>query len=160
MKKTYVNLIKILKDSIATSVSVLFEGYKLSSLNQEVGETLIMFMARVKDKANNCDFREFYDRMMQMRDRFLYGVKEEKIRACLLSKTNLNTLAAVYGAAVDKENALNANADMSTSVNFVKTLLGKARTKRKPHRCSCINNKSCTTCTLRRHLSKDCQVRC
>ena len=84
-----------------------------TGMKQNPNESLAMFMSRLKTKAAKCDFGELYDRMV--RDRFLYGLKEERLRAHLINKKDLTTSAQVLTAAVTKEQMDSASHEMSAS---------------------------------------------
>ena len=168
-ERTYDELVKLITDNLAPAPSNLSEGYAFSNLKQEAGETLSMYMARLMDKANNCDFGTFYDRMVK--DRFIYGLKNEKIRQALLGKSDLDTAAKALKEAITKENALAANQNMSSSVNHVKNFNFKQKShfnknnpqKRNNAQPSTSHQKGelkCSKCTLRGHLAKDCAVKC
>ena len=121
-EKKYDELVTILTDNLAPKLDAVSEGYLFNQLKQEPGEGLSLFMSKIKEKANLCDFGNFYDRMV--RDRFLYGLRDTHIRSYLLTKSGLDTAAKVLKAAMEKENAQSANSAMSTgassSTHFVR----------------------------------------
>ena len=178
--KTFAQLKTILKDNLAPAPSPLSEGYAFANMRQEPGETLSMFMARLKDKANNCNFTTFYDRMVK--DRFIYGLRNEKTRSNLLTKEGLDTSAQVLAQAISRENILAASQTMT--VHSVKTpgkpnfhkfnnqnkansnnanSQGKDnfnKNKQYPNNSNKREGVSCFKCTLRGHVAKDCRTKC
>ena len=81
--KSYDELKTILRQNLAPPINTVSEQYKFNNIRQEVNESLAVFMARIKEAAVNCEFRDNYD--MMVRNRFICGIKSEKIRASLLT---------------------------------------------------------------------------
>ena len=101
--KKFEELVKLLSDNLATSdSSALSEAYEFANMTQDAGENLGTFMSRLQLKANLCDFRALYDRMV--RDRFLHGLRDKEIRLYLLAqKDGITTSVDVLSKAMEKE---------------------------------------------------------
>ena len=52
--KTYADLVKLLKDHLAPRLKAISEQYKFGLLQQDSGETLSSYMARVKEAGSTC----------------------------------------------------------------------------------------------------------
>ena len=123
-------------------------------------------MSRVKIRASKCGFGESYDRMV--RDRFICGLKSEKMRAYLISDEKITTAALVLQKASSRENSYNYAHHMNTvnAVKFKRTLYAKTVPNNRhssysgsqaPHSSSSL---VCSTCTLKGHHANDCKVKC
>ena len=100
------------------------------------------------------------------KDRYIYGLKDAKIRSYLLTNNDgdVNTAAKVLALAIEKESALTANTTMSgVSAHFVKKIQqsGKSHQKQKQlyHPVDKAGDR-CAKCTLRGHKAADCKVVC
>ena len=89
--KTFDALIAVINDNLKPRTSAISESYKFAKLRQETGETLALYMGRVKTAASKCNYGNSFDRMVM--DKFVHGLKSEKIRAHLLNDTTINTAA-------------------------------------------------------------------
>ena len=119
----YADLVKLLQDNLVPKLNTVSEGYLFNQMRQEPGEGLSLYISRLKEKANLCNFDTFYDRMVK--DRFIFGLRDGKIRSYLLTKSekDFDTASKVLALAIEKESALTANTAMSgssNSANFVK----------------------------------------
>ena len=116
--KTYEELKTILREKLSPGTNVISEQYRFNQLKQGVTESLAVYMARVKEHATMCEFGQQYD--MMVRNRFITGLRSERIRTSLLSDCKNDTTAdQVYGKAVIKQQAAQSNIAMN-SVNHVK----------------------------------------
>ena len=154
--KTFAQLKTIIETNICPAPPALSEGYVFSNMKQEVGETIPMFMARLREKANMCNFAGLYDRMVK--DRFIYGQKNDKLRSHLLNKTGLDSSAQVLAEAIKYEanNAVNSSLCTSTATT------NSVRYRKEDQQKKFVRNNSlkCSRCTLRGHEAGDCQVKC
>ena len=163
--KTFAQLKKLIIDNLAPTPTPLSEGYAFSNMKQEIGESCSMFMARLKEKAANCVFGDLYDRMVK--DRFIYGLRDQKMRSQLLNKADLTTAAAVLTEVIRRESMDAANQVMSSSVNSIK-MQGKSNWNKRrdqPAKARQFQNRketqvTCSKCTLRGHVAEDCTVKC
>ena len=92
-EKTYDELKTILKNNLAPKISTVSEQYRFNQLKQETNENLSLFMARLKKAVTTCGFEGQYDTMV--RNRFICGLKSEKIRTSLLSEATDETTADI-----------------------------------------------------------------
>lgn len=96
--KTYIELVACIKTNLAPTPSSISEAYKLSQLKQESSETMALFISRIKLAATKCEFGDSYDRMV--RDKFICGLRSEKLRAHLINDTTLRTSAQALARAL------------------------------------------------------------
>ena len=92
--KTLEELKTCIRNNLIPAPSLASESYKLSQLRQEPNELLNLFMSRIKTQAAKCQFGAAYDRMVM--DRFLCGVRSEKLRSALLSDAEVTTSAVAH----------------------------------------------------------------
>ena len=85
--KTYVQLKKLLNDNCAPTPSPMAEGYHFNEMRQQLGESLPMWMARIRAKAGKCEFGGMYDRLVK--DRFLVGLRNDDLRSHLFKVVEL-----------------------------------------------------------------------
>ena len=168
--KTFADLKKVVSDNLAPTPQPLTQGYAFSSMKQEPGETVSMYMARLKERATYCDFGGLYDRMVK--DRFIFGLRNEKIRASLLNKSDLDTSAKVLTEVIKRESMQDANQTMSVhSVKNYKKPSFQFQSKKSKqsstHKSGSFGQSShsksgltCSRCTLRGHTAKECRTEC
>ena len=114
-EKTNKQLIDILKTKLARGTNVVSEQYEFSLIKQE---TLACFMARVMESASACAFQTQFDSMV--RNRFITGLQDDKIRASLLSEARADTTSEhIYEKALEKQRANQSSRDMN-NVNSVR----------------------------------------
>ena len=166
-EKTYDQLVQLLQRKLAPKTNIVSEQYGFNLLKQEASETITLFMARVKEKATRCGFANQYDSMV--RNRFICGLRNEKIRTSLLSDCKDDTTSdAVLDKALTKEQANQSNTSMN-SVNYVRpTSSNKQSSKQIQNKTSQSHNKPrgaknnvvCEQCTLKGHSKSECRTRC
>ena len=178
--KTYVVLKKVLMDNLAPPPSTISQTYKFSCLKQETAESMSLYMSRVKLAASKCDYGAAFDRMVK--DKFICGIRSEKLRAHLINDVTINTAAAALAKALTRENSESAAHTMASNTNYVKVQSQRDRTSNsnQHHRNQYNNNnrhdnrnsnrgsrssrgfnsKVCSKCTLKGHLAEDCRVKC
>ena len=172
--KTYDELVQVLKVNLAPVHNVIAEEYQFTQLKQEAGETLASYYSRVKEAASMCDFETKFDQMV--RNRFIYGLRDSKIRTSLLSSENDQTAQQIFNKAIAKEQASTSNMEMSGSskVNNVqrsqfkqnnsKKQYNQNSNKRNSNTAQGSGNRSsstpCAKCTVRGHKASDCRVKC
>ena len=178
-QKTFKELTDLLRKKLAPTLNTISEEHKFGQLKQGTNETLTVFMGRIKEAATTCDFGTMYDKMV--RNRFITGMKSDKIRTSLLGDCSADTTAdKVLEKALTKEQASQCNLSM-TNVNFVNKSKGfnsqkanssgkqaPAKFQKKSGRSG--NNQSdnnvgtrmlvCDRCTLRGHSQGECRTRC
>ena len=165
--KTYEQLIELLKQHLAPAPKPISEQYKFSLLKQDSGESLSSFMSRVKEAATTCAFEGLYDRMV--RDRFICGLWDSKIRTSLLSGEDDMTSNTAFEKAVIKEKATQSSNQMTGKqpVHFVKHSRGSEKPNHEHGKFVQNKGKSsqsgtvvCSKCTIRGHTQDKCTVRC
>jgi hypothetical protein len=114
--KTIEQLITCVKTNLAPEPSQISEAYKLSKLKQEANESLALYMSRVKQTATRCAYGAAYDRIVK--DKFICGVRSEKLRGHLINDTAIETSTQALTKALAREHSENAAQDMS-DCNYV-----------------------------------------
>ena len=155
---TYKELTDCIK-ALAPQTSAISETYKLSKIKQEVGEDLTVYMSRIKETAQKCDYGNSFDRIV--RDKFICGLRNEKIRATLLNDKEVKSSAQALTKAMEKENSSNAAHDMS-AVNSVIWKKGKKSVNPKSSNQSNVQKSKlkCYKCTLFGHKAAECRTEC
>ena len=164
--KTYEQLIELLKQHLAPAPKHISEQYKFSLLKQDSGESLSSFMSRVKEAATTCAFEGLYDRMV--RDRFICGLWDSKIRTSLLSGEDDMTSNQAFEKAVIKEKATQSSNQMTGKQPVHSVKHSRGSEKPNNERGKFVQNKVksqsgtlvCSKCTLRGHTQDKCTIRC
>ena len=168
--RTYDELQQCIRNNLAPQTSAISESYKLSQIKQATSESLPLFMSRVKLSATKCAFGDSYDRMA--RDRFICGLRSEKLRAHLINDNNLQTSQQALERAIARENS--ETAAHSMNVNKVSQNKYYDRSRRNQYSPNTQNQSNqkfqgdrrgdnvivCTKCTLRGHKAPDCRTKC
>ena len=160
------DLIKLLTDNMAKKQSTISETYKFNCMKQETAESLSLYMSRLKLAASKCEYGETFDRMVK--DRFICGLRSEKLRAHLINDATITTAAQAMKKAEARENSeASAHHMASSSVNFaksrkpVKSPQNQNQQQLKSKKSKGKNsNIVCSKCTLRGHTAEHCQVKC
>ena len=168
--KTIAQLKTVIRTNLIPAPSVASEAYKLSQMRQEPNELLNLFMSRVKIQAAKCGFEGAFDRMV--RDKFICGVRSEKLRSALLSDPDVTTAAAALQKAQVREANFSAahemqcntvrkgysnNGQYSNQNSYQKSSQSSYQKKFKTRKDT---SKVCSRCTLRGHLSDNCHTKC
>ena len=74
--------------------NIIFEIYKFKCRNQEAGESGAQYMTELRHAADNCDFGGITTSQI-IRDRFVHGLRDPKVRERLLREKDL-TLERSY----------------------------------------------------------------
>ena len=175
--KTYKDLVDILKTKLAPGTNVVSEQYKFSQIKQESTETLACFMARVKESASACAFQTQFDSMV--RNRFITGLRDDKIRTSLLSEAKADTTSEqIYEKALVKQRANQSSRDMN-NVNSVRYSSSSSKSRASERASGSSNRRGsmsakpthgkqeaekktvvCEQCTLRGHRKDECYTQC
>ena len=160
-------MIKLITEHYAPTPNKISEEYKFGKIVQDSGETLSSFFTRVKIGAQTCGFGDKYDQMI--RNRFICGLRDSKIRDELLDAEDGSTANQIYDKARRKEMNFQANSAMGGSQQGVNFVSGKAKnihTKRNTNfKGSNKGTKTkstvvCGKCTLLGHSAENCTVKC
>ena len=163
--KTYDEIKKCLTDNLAPEPSAISESFKLSQLKQETAETMTVFMSRVKLCASKCDFGDSYDRMV--RDKFICGLKSEKIRAALINDAEVKTAQQAFTKALARE--ANDSAAQTMRMPNVNSVSKNKKNRNKNFQSGNVfkNSKpshdsriTCKRCKLRGHDASNCGTVC
>lgn len=95
--KTYDQLVALLQTHLHPKPSIIAERYKFYRAIQEDHETIHDFVARIKKLTAYCEFGSSLTD--SLRDRFVCGVRNDKIRERLLEKANPTFEEAIQLAA-------------------------------------------------------------
>ena len=165
--KTYDELIACIMTNLAPKPSQISESYKFAQLKQEGAETLAMFMGRVKSAASKCNYGDTYDRMVM--DKFICGIKTEKIKIALINDATIDTSAMALQKALSREHSETAAHNMSC--NYVKPKFGKASGSKqnrqpfkaagsKPQNSNHSQSNKCSRCNRNGHKAEECKTKC
>lgn len=102
---TYAELIQKITAHLEPQKNVIAESYKFYKRDQMPGESISEYIIELKSLAENCDYGELLDRAL--RDKFVFGISEEKIQQRLLNETNLKTFAKACEIALTMETTNN-----------------------------------------------------
>lgn len=167
--KSFAVLNKLLRDHLCPKPPKTSERYKFYQIAQRQGETLGMFLARVREAALYCEFGDFYDNMIA--DRFIGGLMNHKTRNALLNTEAALTSVQAFEKATAKE-AAETSATMlgSNSVNYVgnkhqsdsrvKWTGGGKRPKKTQSTSTSSSVAVCSKCTLKGHTAQNCYTKC
>ena len=157
--KTIEELITCVRTNMVPEPSYISESYKLSKLHQEANESLTSYMSRIKQLASKCNYGEAYDRMVM--DKFICGVKSEKLRAYMISDNTITSSALALQKGLARELSHNAAHDMQcNSVRPGGQGSHQFSSKNKKSAPAKATVKICSKCTFRGHLAEDCRTRC
>ena len=102
-----------------------------------------------------------------VRDRFICGMRSEKLRAFLISDDTIDSAAVALQKAVARENSYNDAHQMNSvnAVKFKRTLYSKTfqnngSSSSSHGHANSSTSITCSKCTIRGHSAKDCKVRC
>ena len=169
---------KCINDNLKPKTSKISEAYRFAQLKQESGETLAMFMGRVKTVASKCEYGAAYDRLVL--DKFICGIRSEKIRVHLINDGQLTTSMQALEKALSRETSETAAHSMSSSCNYVRTNPTRFDKRKKSQSSSSNNSYSnssrtsdktdsrkvpahankCARCKLRGHDAENCSTKC
>ncbi|XP_050521685.1 uncharacterized protein K02A2.6-like [Daktulosphaira vitifoliae] len=88
----YKELISKLKVHYSPEINEISERYKFHKEDQKEGQCIVEYIVELKSKAQNCNFGAFLEEAL--RDRFVFGVRESKLRALLLKESKLTFASA------------------------------------------------------------------
>lgn len=99
----FTDMLSMLEKHYAPKINVRTERYKFQCASQNIGETINEFVVRIRSLAETCDFGRCIPETIRdagkiknliledaLLDRFIVGVRNEKIQNVLLNKVHLN----------------------------------------------------------------------
>ena len=109
--KTLTQLKTCITTNLVPQPSLSSESYKLSQLRQEANESISLFLSRVKAQAAKCDYGGSFDRIVK--DKFICGVRSEKLRSSLLNDPAVTNSATALQKAIAHEASHSAAHEMN-----------------------------------------------
>ncbi|KAF0765894.1 Uncharacterized protein FWK35_00000636 [Aphis craccivora] len=88
VKKMFEELITVLKNHFTPEVNEITERYKFFKENQKSGQPMSEYIVELKARAQKCKFDTFLNQAL--RDRLVFGVRDNKLRAILLKESKLS----------------------------------------------------------------------
>lgn len=172
--KTYDQLTKLLKDHLCPKPPKTSERYKFYQIKQLSGESLSLYLARIREAATHCEFNTSYDEMIC--DKFVGGLLNSKTRNSLLNEDGLTT-AQAFDKATAKEAAETSSSLLGqNAVNQVsKQKFSSGKPQSKPdsgnwnkkqfpqktyQKTYQKSEETCDRCTLKGHSSNKCRTKC
>ena len=122
--KSYVDLVKLLKNHYHPKPSEIVQRYKFDSRTRKPGESVSDYVAELRRLAQDCHYG---DKLLQMlRDRLVCGINDERIQRRLLSEAELTfdkALSIATAVETANKNALDLKVSTAT-VKFIKEKRG------------------------------------
>ena len=164
------DITKLLSNHYTPKVIVIYERYKFYSRNQEQGESIKDYVAKLRELAQPCSFQDSLDDML--RDRFVMGMSSAATQQNLLAETDLTfdkavkvataREAALRDATAAHKLGVSANANNGQgNVYQVKGHKSNFKSSEKNQNSNANNNKSSTPKSAcfgcgGKHWKKDC----
>ena len=86
-------IINRLNDYFVPKTNIIYERFKFNTCNQSINESLDEFVANLKHLAATCEFGNLRDELT--RDRIVWGIHDNNLRARMLQKKALTLTQAV-----------------------------------------------------------------
>ena len=153
-KKTIKVLYEKLKEHLKPKPIVIARRYVFHSRDQHEGESLNEFYAALRKLSLDCEFKTFLDE--SLRDRFICGMRSDRIRQRLFTEKTLELKVAVQTAinmeqaSLETQAMKNDHLSEKSSGNDVENLYA-IQTKRNP------GGKKCYRCESEFHLADKCK---
>ena len=91
--KSYEELCKCLQDHLSPAPLEIVEQFKFHKRIQQEGESVSTFLAEIRKLSEYCNFKENLEE--SLRDKFVVGIRDDKIQRRLLQERNLSLDKAV-----------------------------------------------------------------
>ena len=155
-------VLKSFDDFCEPQKNIPFERYRFYARAQEAGESFDKFVTELRQLSSTCDFENITKEQI-LRDKILFGIREEKVRGRLLrvSDLSLKQTLEICRAAEVSEAQLKAVGDKALPVNAVRFKINDQRhTKKTEHKPVTTtgagkSGKSCGNCGMS-HEPKAC----
>ena len=107
-EKSFKEINEVLKNHFEPAVLVIAQRFKFHKREQQPGESANVFYSELKSLSQSCDFGQFLDEAI--RDRFVCGLRDDKIQKRPPSRVKLNLGEGAYddnrmGASDQRRNA-------------------------------------------------------
>ncbi len=166
--KQYAELVKLLKDHLCPKPPKTSERFKFYQIKQQSGESLSLYLARIREAATHCEFGDAYDEMIS--DKFVGGLLNAKTRNSLLNEDKLTT-AQAFDKATAKEaaessssylgqNSVNSISRSGYSSNKPQSGASSGKWTKKQYQKSIKPDITCDRCTLKGHSASKCYTKC
>ena len=142
--------VSILTDHFVPKVNIPFERHLFKQMQQEDGESVMKFIARLRARGKQCSFQDLDD---QIRDQVIHTVRSDRLKRKLLEGGQSLTLVKLQEIVTSFEAVENQMAAMNISeVNRLScnSKFGKNYRPRQVH-----SSKMCYRCGQSGHFSKD-----
>ena len=136
-------LAEIMQKHLQPQSSVIAQRYKFKECKQMEGEDIKTYLTKLKKLSAHCQFGEQLE--IHIRDQFVWGLANEKIRKRLLEEQHL-TYARTVEISTIMEMAVHA-ADMANAACSKESVLNFLDKERKMVTCYCCGKKG--------HISKE-----
>lgn len=91
--KTYAELVAALKKHFRPDVNKVSERYRFHQADQKAGQIVSEYVVELKALAEKCEFGDFLTEAL--RDRFVFGIYDSRLRTHLLKQKNITFEKAV-----------------------------------------------------------------
>ena len=86
-EKTFDELVKIMKDHLKPTPSVIVQRHKFGTRDRQPNESVAEFLAKLQEFAQYCEFKETLEE--RLRDRLVSGIRNDRIQRRLLAEPKL-----------------------------------------------------------------------
>ncbi|XP_055528865.1 uncharacterized protein LOC129720942 isoform X2 [Wyeomyia smithii] len=173
--KTYDDLVKVLKEHYSQKINTIAERYRFNKCSQECEQSISDFSVMLKTLAENCQFGAFKEE--PLRDRFVVGIKDNRLRSKLLAKGDRTFTSAIEIASTFELVEHETQEMAPGTILAIKSHPHKGKqavpqytsekTKQRCHRCGRNHNASscparewkCFVCQRVGHTSRTCRSR-
>ncbi|XP_062704249.1 uncharacterized protein K02A2.6-like [Aedes albopictus] len=131
--KTYAELVAALKKHFRPDVNKVSERYRFHQADQNAGQVVSEYVVELKALAEKCEFGDFLTEAL--RDRFVFGIYDSRLRTHLLKQKNLTFDKAVDEALnwelAEKDNKVRENVFGAHVVRSGKQNRGRSKSRSK-----------------------------
>ena len=165
--KKFDKVIEAFRSYCSPRKHILYERYMFWNIKQEETEGVDSYLTRIKLKLDMCEYAEAVKQDMT-RDKFVFGLCDDRVKERLLRKEKLNLTTAV-GIAQRAESSKKQMRDMSANseINSMQrsrrqpsqtTYCGNCGRQHKPRQCPAYGQE-CSLCHKPNHFARVCRSR-
>lgn len=129
--KSYNDLVTALKRHFKPEVNKIAERYRFHQADQKAGQSVTEYVVELKALVEKCDYRDFLKEAL--RDRFVFGVYDSKLRTHLLKMKDVQFDKAVDEALnwelAEKDNKVREHAFSAHVVRSGKQFRGRSKSR-------------------------------